>query len=331
MLKNALNKKTDVQKEVLEAEKRIRKHIRETPVEFSAYLSQLANCHVYLKLENIQFSGSFKLRGAMNKFLSLSEKESEKNIVTSSTGNHGAALAYILKKFNGRGTIYMPENVSQAKVEALRLYGANLQFYGDDCIKAEMKAKETAIKNNDVWISPYNDPKIIGGQGTIAVELLRQLGKIDSVFIPVGGGGLASGIAGYLKSIDDTIEIIGCQPENSRVMFESFKAGKILDIESRPTISDGTAGGIEQGSITFDICRNTIDDFILVAEDEIKKAIKLILEKHYMLIEGGAALSIASFIKAKERFKDKHVVLIISGAKISLNQLKEILHEEVKK
>jgi len=323
---NEWNEKIDVKNEVLEAEKRIRAHIRETPVEFSPYLSQRTDSLVYLKLENIQLSGSFKLRGAMNKFLSLSKGELERGVVTASTGNHGAALAYVLQKFSGEGTIYMPENVSQVKVETLRLYGADLQFFGDDCVKAEMKAREVAAKNNQVFISPYNDPKIIGGQGTIAVELKRQIDRMDAVLVPVGGGGLISGIAGYLKSIDGSMEIVGCQPENSAVMYESIKAGKIVEMESKPTISDGTAGGIEQGSITFDVCTHTVDDFILVTEDEIKEVIRVILEKHSMLIEGGAAVSVASLIKEKERFENKNVVLIITGSRIGLNQLREVLH-----
>ena len=141
----------------------------------------------------------------------------------------------------------------------------------------------------------------------------------------MGGGSLVSGIAGYLKSADKNVEIIGCQPVNSAVMYESVKAGKILDMESKPTISDGSAGGIEKGAITFEICKNFIDEFILVTEEEIKEAIKLVLEKHYMLIEGAAALSVASFIKEKEKFNNKNIVLVISGSKISVDMLKEIL------
>jgi threonine dehydratase len=155
-----------------------------------------------------------------------------------------------------------------------------------------------------------------------------QIEKIDAVLVPVGGGGLISGIAGYLKSLDQNIEIIGCQPENSAVMYESMKAGKIVQMESKPTLSDGTAGGIEESSITFDICKEVVDDFILVTEKEIKQALKMIMEQHSMLIEGSAVLSVSSFIKAKEKFKNKNVVLILSGARISLKKLREILSEK---
>lgn len=314
-----------VSDEVIEAEKRIRKHIRETAVEFSPYLSQLGNCQVYLKLENMQITNSFKLRGAMNKYLSLTDIERKNKVITASSGNHGSAFAYVLKKFNGIGVIYLPENTSPAKIDALRMYGTDLIFYGNDCIKSELYAKNIAAKNRQVFISPYNDLKIIGGQGTIGIELKRQINNIDCVLVPVGGGGLISGIAGYLKPVDEKIEVFGCQPKNSPVMYESITAGKIIEMQSKPTISDGTAGGIEPGSVTFDICRELVDDFILVEEDEIKKAIRLILEKHFMLVEGGAALSVASFIKNIDRFKNKTVVLILSGSKISLNKLREII------
>jgi threonine dehydratase len=315
----------NIKEEALEADIRIRPYIRETPVEYSRYLSQQADCDVFLKLENLQFTGSFKLRGAMNKFLSLSTEQKEKGIVTASSGNHGVAVAYLLDKFHSKGTIYVPEYVSPAKLAALRLYDVDLEIFGDDCVKTEVLARETAVRSGLVYISPYNDPKTVGGQATLGIDLLRQVEKIDAVLVAVGGGSLIAGIAGYLKSAQRKVEIIGCQPENSAVMYESIKAGKILDLESKPTISDGSAGGIEPGSITFDICKDLVDDFILLTEDEIKAAILLCLEKHNMLVEGAGALSVAAFLKSKERFKDKNVVLLISGAKISLSKLREIL------
>ena len=315
----------DVKKEVLDAEKRIREHIRETPLEPSPYLSQLGNVRVYLKLESNQITGSFKLRGALNKFLSLTAEQQKEDVLTASSGNHAVALAYTLHKFGGKGVIYLPENVSPAKVEALRPYGVELKFHGDDCIQSETLARETAAKTNRVYISPYNDPKIIGGQGTIAIELLPQMENLDAVLVPVGGGGLISGIAGYLKSVNPHIEIIGCQPQNSAVMHASIQAGQILDLESKPTLADGTAGGLEPDAVTFDICKKFVDDFILVSESNIKNAIIFSVEKHQLLIEGAAALSIAAFFKDHKRFAGKNVVLIISGKKISLEQLKEIL------
>ena len=320
-------KDINLKKEVLEAEKRIRKHIIETPLEFSPFLSRSGKCSVHLKLENMQLAGSFKLRGIMNKLLSLTPSQKKLKILTASTGNHGIAFAHALQKLGMKGAIFLPENSSPAKIEALSYYDVELKFHGTDCVQAEAFARKTAEKNNQLYISPYNDIKIIGGQGTIGIELHRQAKEIDAAFVPVGGGGLISGIAGYLKSINKSIKIFGCQPENSAVMYESIKAGKILEMESKLTISDGTAGGIEEGAITFDFCKSYVDDFILVTEEEIKRAVRLLIEKHSMLVEGAGALSLASFLKVKERLKKKNVVLIISGARIGLEQLGEVLCE----
>ncbi|MCG3227368.1 MAG: pyridoxal-phosphate dependent enzyme, partial [Candidatus Heimdallarchaeota archaeon] len=153
----------------------------------------------------------------------------------------------------------------------------------------------------------------------------RQLKKFDSTFVPVGGGGLISGIGGYFKETKSDMVVIGCQPENSSVMYESIKAGKILDLPSKPTISDGTAGGIEENSITFNLCKAYVDDYVLVSENEIKEAIRLVIGKHQMLVEGAGALSIASFLKQEEKHKNQNIVLVISGSKISMDVLKEIL------
>ena len=316
----------DIVKEVLEAEQRIKSLIRETPVEHSLYLSRLAGCEVFLKLENLQITGSFKLRGAANKLLSLSKQEIEKGVVTASSGNHGAAFAYLLGKFGWSGTIYLPEYTSPVKVESLRLLGADIEFYGSDCLETEGYAKAMADKNNRTYVPPYNDPKVIGGQGTVGRELENQVENLNALLVPVGGGGLASGAGGYLKTLNSKIEVIGCLPANSPIMYESVKAGRIVEMESLPTLSDGSAGGIEQGSITFDICQEIIDLFVLVSEDEIKEALKLVLEKHNILIEGSATLPVAALIKEKDRFAGRRIALVLTGSKISLEKLKEVLN-----
>jgi threonine dehydratase len=249
-------------------------------------------------------------------------------VVTASSGNHGTAFAQACHILDLRGTVYLPSYASPAKIEAISQFDVDLQSYGDDCgQETEVYARRVAEETGQVYISPYNDPKVIGGQGTIGIELERQLDSIDSVFVCVGGGGLIGGIAGYLKAIDKTIQMIGCQPKNSAVMYESIKAGKIIEMESLPTLSDGSAGGIEPGAITFEVCRDYVDRFILVSEDEIKDAILFILEKHHMVIEGAAAVAVASFFKRKHQLSGKKVVLVISGAKISLETLKKILYE----
>ena len=311
--------------ESVEAERRIRPYIRETPAEYSQYLSNMGRCNVYLKLENMQLSGSFKLRGAFNKLLTLNKNEKEAGIITASSGNHAAAVTLAMGNLGVKGTIFVPEIIAKVKLEVLELYKADLTYHGTDMGVTESYARKFAIENGRLFISPYNDARIIGGQGTIGIELESQIKKIDAVFVPVGGGGLMAGISGYLKSVNPDIEIIGCQPENSCVMYESIKAGKIVDIESGPTLADGTAGGIEPGSLTFNICKDCVDDFVILTENEISKAIKLVLQKFYMVIEGAAALSVAAFMKVKKNYAGKNVILIISGKKISIDTLSKII------
>ena len=315
----------NILQEALDAEKRVKEHVIETQLEHSKFLSELGNCNVYLKLENMQITGSFKLRGSVNKILSTLENICDAEFVTASSGNHGLAFAYISNKLGIKGTIFLPTTTPNAKRKPIEQYDVKVSFFGDDCVKTEMHAREIAKRNSLVFVSPYNDPKIIAGQSTIAIELEKQLKPIDYILIPVGGGGLISGIAGYLKEKDSHVTIIGCQPVNSAVMYESIKAGKILDLPSKPTLSDGTAGGIEENSITFDLCKKYVDDYVLVTEDEIKEAIKLVSEKHYMQIEGAAALSVASFIKNCKKFEGKNVVLILSGSKIDIEKFKNIV------
>ena len=315
----------DFIKKAKEAERRIRSYIRKTPLEYSPFLSKEGKNKTYLKLENLQLTGSFKIRGAINKILSLTIEDRERGVITSSSGNHGAAFAYITDKLDIDGTIYLPFNASETKITSLRNSGANLEFYGHDCVQTETHARNVSLEQGVVFVSPYNDPEIIAGQSTIGIELLEQLTDIDVVLAPVGGGGLISGIAGYLKSINKNIEVIGCQPINSAIMFESIKQGKIVTIGSSETISDGTAGGIEENSITFNFCQKYVDDFILVSEYEIKESIRLMLQHHHMLIEGAAALTVSSYLKNKSKFEGKSVILVISGAKISLEKLKEVL------
>jgi threonine dehydratase len=312
--------------EASDAEKRTKHYIIKTQLEHSKFLSELGNCNVYLKLENLQITGSFKLRGSTNKIISTLENKSDAEFVTASSGNHGLAFAYITNKLGIKGTIFLPTTTPNAKREPIEQYNVEINFYGDDCVKTEAHAREIAIRNSMIFVSPYNDPKIIAGQSTIAIEVEKQLKKIDYIFVPVGGGGLISGIAGYFKEKNSPVTIIGCQPVNSAVMYESIKAGKILDLPSKPTLSDGTAGGIEENSITFDLCKQYVDDYVLVTEDEIKEAIKLVSEKHYMQIEGAAALSVASFIKNCKKFEGKNVVLILSGSKIDTEEFQNIIN-----
>ncbi len=315
----------DIAKEVIAAEKRIRPYIRETILEYSPYFSKLAEANVHFKLENLQHTGSFKLRGAMNKMLSLTRQQRERGVVTASTGNHGAAMAYGLGKLGAAGIVFVPQNASPGKVRAIEMLGAEVRYFGDDTAETEAHARKFAEQKDLAYIPPYNDFQVIGGQGTIAVELVNQLNTIDAVFVALGGGGLISGIAGYLKSIHPGVAIIGCSPQNSQVMIRSVGAGKILDLPSLPTISDGTAGGIEPGAVTFDLCRELVDGYETVAENEIKESLREFLQNQHMLVEGAAATAVAAMVKRRDRLAGKNVVVVICGANISLETLKTVL------
>lgn len=315
----------DIKNEVLEAEKRIRSHVRETPLDYSVALSRATKTNVFLKCENLQYTGAFKVRGAINKLLSLSPSQREQGVVTASSGNHGAAVAYGLNKLNIQGKVFVPENASSTKVDNIRNYNVPLEFYGTDCMQTEIHALEYAKQHNMIYVSPYNDLQVIGGQGTIGLELTNQIDQIDVVLVPIGGGGLISGIAGYLKSVSPKTKIIGCLPENSPVMAESIKSGRIIDMETLPTLSDATAGGIEPGAITFDICKKFVDDYILVSEEEIKNAIISLIKTQHLLVEGASGVALGALLKNAQQFHEKNVVVILSGANISLETLKIIL------
>lgn len=319
----------DISLQVAAAKARIDPYIRTTPLEYTPVLSEITGSNVYLKLENLQITGSFKARGAVNKV--LQQPPSENNImVTASTGNHAEAVSYALEQRGFQGVIFLPENTSEVKTKKLTYYSnISLQFYGNDSVETEKKAREWADEKGFPYISPYNDMEIIAGQGTIGLEVMDQADSNvpDAVFVPVGGGGLISGIAGYMKFKQPEIAVIGCQPENSAVMYASVKAGKILDIPSLPTISDGTAGGVEKDAITFEFCSGLVDQWVLVTEDEIKYALKLFIKNHNMIVEGAASLGLAALLKEKAKYRGKNVVLIVCGNKLSPDLLKELVCE----
>jgi threonine dehydratase len=308
-----------------EARARIEPHIRITECRCSAALSEVCGGDVHLKLENHQISGSFKLRGVMNKLLSLSGEDQGRRLVAASTGNHGAAFAHGVSELGLDGLLFLPTNAVAAKLEPIQASGIPYELVGDDCVVTENHAHAYARSTGCVWVSPYNDEAIIAGQGTIGPELLEQVDNFEAVLIPVGGGGLAGGLASYLKAVDPTIEIIGCEPEASAVMAESVQAGEIVDIPSLPTLSDATAGGIEAGAITFELCRRHVDRWERVGEDEIAAAIRFLHEHEDMVIEGGAALPVAVMLRRPEHLRGKTVALVITGSKIDTEILQAVL------
>ena len=300
----------------------IKNYIEKTPLKHSERLSKETNSNIFLKLENLQKTGSFKARGALNKILNINSTE---KVVAASSGNHGAAVSYALSKKNMIGTIYVPKNVKKSKVKNIESFGSKVIKFGDDCLDAENEAIRLCKENNLTFVSPYNDYDIISGQGTIGVEILEQNSNIDTVFITVGGGGLISGISSYIKSINPDIKVIGCSPINSSIMINSIKEGKIVNTESKDTLSDGSAGGVEEGSITFNMCKELIDDFCLISEEEIVLQIKNALNIDKMRIEGSAAVAIASAIKMKSHIENKNVAIIICGGNIGSDTLYKIL------
>ena len=320
----AVKNKMKIHQEVLKAENRIRKFIRKTPIEFSPYLSKLCNCNVYLKLESEQLTGSFKIRGAFNKLLSC-KNELNNGFITASTGNHGKAVAYVSKMLNIKGTVYVPTKVSQTKLEAIKIYGINIKKYDGTSGKTEIHARRVAEKQKIQFISPYNDIDIAAGQGTVGYEVWEQLQNIDAIFVCIGGGGLISGVAGYLKHKNKNLKVFGCEPRNSCAMSASIKVGNVIEVEHKPTLSDGSAGGIEPGSITFDFCKKYVDEYIQVSEKEIKNAMIFMIEKHHKIIEGAAAVPIASLIKKKNLHRNKNIVVVLSGSGVGIDVIREVV------
>ncbi len=301
---------------------RIASHIRHTPVEYSHVLSEVSGANVYLKMENLQATGSFKLRGATNALISLGAEAT--GVVAASSGNHGMAVAHAARIAGLEALIFVPEAASASKVGAIEALGAEIRRVQGDPVLAEAAAREHAGEAGLPYLSPYNDPRIIAGQGTVGVELASDLDRIDVVFASLGGGGLISGMGGYLKATRSA-RIVACSPVNSAVMHESMRAGRILDITSFPTLSDGTAGGVEPGAITFDLCREIVDESLTVTEDEIRVAMRLIIGRHHTLIEGAAAVAVAAFLQSSERWEGQEVVIILCGANVDLKVLRTIL------
>ena len=315
----------DIHELVLAAERRIRSHVRFTPLEPSADLSQESGGPVFLKLENIQHTGSFKVRGAINRLMVLEDDQREAGIVTASSGNHGLATAFGMRRLGVAGTIYLPENASSLKVRMLERLGATLRFYGTDCDKTESHVRRRAEATGRLYISPYNDAFVVGGQGTIGLEILDRLPHVDCIMASVGGGGLIAGIAGVVKARSQTVRIVGCLPANSPAMAASVRAGRIVDVVTRDTLSDGTAGGIEHGAITFAACQSLVDEWVLVSEEEIRNAMVRMFDRHRLVIEGAAAVTVAGFLKIAPQLAGKTVVLVICGGNIDADRFRRLV------
>jgi threonine dehydratase len=318
----------DLRNAVVDAGRRIRSYIRRTPLDESLALSQMGGDQVFLKLENLQHTGSFKLRGAFNKLLQLTLAELQRGVVAASSGNHGAAVAYALRKLGAPGVVFAPTHAATTKIEAIQRLGVEVRLHGEDSVDAEHAARAYAAESRKPYISPYNDWAIVAGQGTAGLEIMRDLPDVDTIYVTVGGGGLIGGIAGYVKGRGRTgkpVRIVGCLPASSPVMYESVRVRRIVEMESLPTLSDGSAGGIEMDALTFALCSALVDDWILVEEGEIAAAIRLIAETHHQLIEGAAGVAVAAYLKDAQRGQGRKVAIVLCGANIDLRVLKSIL------
>ncbi len=301
---------------IADAEVRIRAHVRETPLLLCPSLSAETGGRVFLKLENHQLTGSFKIRGALNKMLSLSSEDRDRGVVTASSGNHGVAVAYAGKLAGVVPTVYLPENAAPSKVAKIRTLGARIEFFGNDSGLAEVEARRVSERTGQVYLSPYNDWDVVAGQGTIGIELLRQCPSLNAVIIAVGGGGLIGGTATWLKAHRPEFLVMGSSPKNSCVMAESVLQGEILDLPSLPTLSDGTAGGVESGAITFALCRDLVDQYDLPEEREIEASLRLLFEEERLVVEGAAAVAVATLRRHPERVAGRDVAVVLCGGNI---------------
>lgn len=307
------------------AAERIAPWVRHTPLERSGHLSTLAGAEAWMKLENFQVTASFKARGAFNALLSLTPAERARGVVTSSTGNHANAMAHAMALLGVEGEIWVPEGISPVKRTQLEMRGARLRLLGGDPGEVEALARGEAESSGRIYVSPYNDPAVVAGQGTIAREVLADLPEFDEILVPVGGGGLIAGIAGYLKAHRPGVRVTGVLPENSPVISESVKAGRLLEIPWTESLSDATVGWAEPGSITFPMCRDWVDDWILVSEARLREAIRMNIDMHSMLVEGAAALAGGAVLADPARFSGRRVVLVICGARIAASTLAKVL------
>ena len=304
---------------------RIAPYIRETPVERSDALSAASGAEVFIKLENFQVTGSFKVRGALSRLSAMTSDERGRGVVGASSGNHGAALAYGARRLEIPAVVFVPDYADPSKVAAIQRYGAEVRVHGSDCVDTERYARKWAAERGRVYVSPYNDPHVVRGQGTLGVEIRNQLGPIDAVFIAVGGGGLIAGVGAYLKTFEESVEMVACSPARSPAMHACLEAGAIIDVPCESTWSDATAGGVEAGAVTFEWCQRVVDRSLLVSEEAISSAMRDFLDQQHALIEGAAGVALAGFQQTSRDYAGKRVVIVLCGANIGIQKLADLL------
>jgi len=314
--------------DVLAAYSRVTKYKNSTLLQYSGTLSRMTGNQIYLKPENLQVTGSFKLGGAINVIFNLTNEQKKKGVVTCSAGNWAQAVAYASRIFKVRAVIVMAENASQTKINATRGYGAEVLIYGKNSNDVINKSMKIAEAEDLTLLSPFEDDYLIAGHGTIGLEVMKEKPDTEAIFCPIGGGALISGIALAIKAKNSKVKIIGVEPENANAMWLSLKQNSIAEKENVNTIADGLALK-KPGIKPFNIVRKYVDDVVLVTEAEIKKALVFLLERAKLLVEPSGAVSVAAAISNQLNMKDKEVVAILSGGNIDLDNLNQILKEEI--
>lgn len=308
--------------DVYRAAKQLEGVARKTRLIHSDYFSELCHNDVYLKPENLQHTGAFKLRGAYNKISQLTPEERVRGVITASAGNHAQGVAYAARKLGVKAVICMPATTPILKVEGTRALGAEVVLHGDGFDDAYAHSLELQKKHGYVYIHPFNDLQVLLGQGTTALEIIDALKDVDAILCPIGGGGFASGVALATKLVKPNVKVIGIEPENAACMKAALAADKVVTLDSADTVADGCAVKTA-GTLTFEFCKKYLDDIITVSEIDIMNALLSLIEKHKLVAEGAGVLSLAAL--AKLPFHDKKVVSIISGGNIDISTISALI------
>ena len=308
----------------IKAKEKLSKVLLKTSLIHSPIFSKEAGNEVYIKPENLQKTGSFKIRGAYNKITNLSDEEKKKGVIASSAGNHAQGVAYGAKESGIKAVIVMPKSTPLIKVESTKQYGAEVILHGDVYDDAFKKAKELEEKKGYVFVHPFDDKDVIYGQGTITLEILEELPETDIILVPIGGGGLISGIACAAKILKPEIKIIGVEPDGAASAYEAIKEDKVVELKEANTIADGTAVK-KIGNTTFEYIKKYVDEIITVSDYELMESFLLLVEKHKIIAENSGILSLAALKKLKE--KNKKVVSVVSGGNIDVLTISSMINK----
>ena len=308
----------------IKAKEKLSKVLLETHLIYSPIFSKESGNKVFIKPENLQKTGSFKIRGAYNKISNLTVDEKKRGVIASSAGNHAQGVAYGAKESGIKAVIVMPKSTPLIKVESTKQYGAEVILHGDVYDDAFKKAKELEEKEGYVFVHPFNDEDVLDGQGTIALEILEELPETDIILVPIGGGGLISGIACAAKILKPEIKIIGVEPEGAASAYEAIKENKVVELKEANTIADGSAVK-KIGDLNFEYIKKYVDEIITVSDYELMEAFLLLVEKHKIIAENSGILSIAATKKLKE--KNKKVVSVISGGNIDVLMISSMINK----